>query len=259
MTTAWRGRSATARARGSWCVDRSASPWFCILEASRSRHDPVPVHSPGAQESSRLPGLPIRCVARPTGEEKVTRLRYHRFNPILQGMSRSSRDLEPHWALILMLHDDSARPTDHHGTYRGIGRSACNAHLSFGLNVPSDERSLPCSRARDGRELDSEARPGVRRRMPPKTLGSHPYRAQPHESYFTRYHPGPPLGERCGARQDRGWRILVLRRDDWHLLPAVMSLAPGQSKECEAAREPGRGLGGWFQGLPPLQPGRYFH
>ena len=56
-----------------------------------------------------MPGPEMWRVVKTAGEQEVLRLQHSQLDPGLQGVAGSLRDLELHWALRLVLHDDSAR------------------------------------------------------------------------------------------------------------------------------------------------------
>jgi len=64
--------------------------------------------NPVPEDPGVLTGAEMRCVVEPAGKQEVLRLQRSLLNPCLQGVSRRCCDLELHWALGLVLHDDRA-------------------------------------------------------------------------------------------------------------------------------------------------------
>lgn len=54
----WSVQATTAQRGGSWCADRSASPWSFAWSASHSRHGRDPVRLPNDPESERTAECP---------------------------------------------------------------------------------------------------------------------------------------------------------------------------------------------------------
>jgi hypothetical protein len=63
---------------------------------------------PVPENPSVLPGSEVGGIVEPARKKKVVGFQCRLLDPRLQGLSGDSRDLELHWALGLVLHDDGS-------------------------------------------------------------------------------------------------------------------------------------------------------
>ena len=63
---------------------------------------------PVPENPSVLPGTQVGRIVESTGKKKVVGFQCRLLDPRLQGLSSNSRNLELHWTLGLVLHDDGS-------------------------------------------------------------------------------------------------------------------------------------------------------
>ena len=96
----------------------------------------------------------------------------------------------------------SSATTKRHAQAQAGPGTVANARSGPPRLIANSPYEAPNANGR-GLKFDLKARPGVRHKMSPKTLGPYPLPAQCHEHNFTRHHTRPSLGESRRARQDR--------------------------------------------------------